>query len=153
MATSARRAQARQRTNIRESISPRAPARTSSPSATAGSSERIPALAKSFASCGSIRVVPGTLHIVASTLSSTQTSAPHPIPAPPAGEAAPSPPADPEPPPPMVDERAVEAAALLGVEASASEDEVRAALRARLSASRLHPDHGGDADEAKRLIA
>ena len=70
-----------------------------------------------------------------------------------AAETAPPPPADPEPPLPKVDERVVEAAALLGVEIDASEDEIRAALRARLSSSRVHPDHGGDADEAKRLIA
>lgn len=45
------------------------------------------------------------------------------------------------------------AAALLGVSAEASEDAIRAALRERLSASRLHPDHGGDGEEASRLIA
>jgi hypothetical protein len=52
-----------------------------------------------------------------------------------------------------VDERTASAAALLGVAVDASADEVRAALRARLSASQLHPDHGGDGEEAKRLIA
>jgi hypothetical protein len=41
----------------------------------------------------------------------------------------------------------------LGVGTDASPDEVRAALRARLSASPLHPDHGGDGEQAKRLIA
>lgn len=45
------------------------------------------------------------------------------------------------------------AAALLGVSPEASEDAIRAALRERLSASRLHPDHGGDGEEASRLIA
>ena len=52
----------------------------------------------------------------------------------------------------IVDE-AVAAAALLGLDLDASEDEIRAALRAHLTLSRLHPDQGGDAEEAKRLIA
>jgi hypothetical protein len=51
------------------------------------------------------------------------------------------------------DHDAAEAAALLRVSLDASEDEIRAALRARLSSSRLHPDQGGDGEEAKRLIA
>lgn len=46
-----------------------------------------------------------------------------------------------------------EAAALLGVAPDADPDEIRAALRARLASSKLHPDHGGDGEEAKRLIA
>lgn len=46
-----------------------------------------------------------------------------------------------------------EAAAALGVSPDSTADEIRAALRARLGASRLHPDHGGDGEEAKRLIA
>jgi hypothetical protein len=46
-----------------------------------------------------------------------------------------------------------EAATLLGVSVDAGEDEIRAALRARLASSRLHPDQGGDGEEAKRLIA
>jgi hypothetical protein len=46
-----------------------------------------------------------------------------------------------------------EAAELLGVPLDASADEIRAALRAKLVRSRLHPDQGGDGDEAKRLIA
>jgi hypothetical protein len=45
------------------------------------------------------------------------------------------------------------AAALLGVSLGASADEVRAALRRKLGASRLHPDQGGDGEHAKRLIA
>jgi hypothetical protein len=53
----------------------------------------------------------------------------------------------------VIDEKMAQAAAALGIAASASEDEVRAALRARLSSSRLHPDHGGDGEQAKRLIA
>ena len=53
----------------------------------------------------------------------------------------------------VVDEPAARAAALLGVAVDASVDEVRAALRARLSASRLHPDQGGDGETAKQLIA
>jgi hypothetical protein len=53
----------------------------------------------------------------------------------------------------VVDERTSAAAARLGVNANATEDEIRAALRARLASSRLHPDHGGDGEEAKQLIA
>ncbi|MCU1281247.1 MAG: hypothetical protein JWM53_4793 [bacterium] len=52
-----------------------------------------------------------------------------------------------------VDERAANAAALLGVGVDSTEDEIRAALRARLASSRLHPDHGGDGEQAKALIA
>jgi hypothetical protein len=51
------------------------------------------------------------------------------------------------------DSEAAEAATLLGVSLDAGEDEVRAALRAHLASSRLHPDQGGDGEEAKRLIA
>jgi uncharacterized protein YbjQ (UPF0145 family) len=50
-------------------------------------------------------------------------------------------------------DEAAEAARLLGVGLDASESEIRAALRARLTDSRMHPDHGGDGEEAKRLIA
>jgi hypothetical protein len=50
-------------------------------------------------------------------------------------------------------DEAAEAAQLLGVGLDASESEIRAALRARLTDSRMHPDHGGDGEEAKRLIA
>ena len=55
--------------------------------------------------------------------------------------------------PPLPDRSVVEAAALLGVSIDAPEDQVRAALRARLTASRIHPDHGGDGEAAKALIA
>jgi hypothetical protein len=48
---------------------------------------------------------------------------------------------------------AVEAATLLGVSLDASEDQVRAALRERLVDHRLHPDQGGDPEQAKRFIA
>ncbi len=51
------------------------------------------------------------------------------------------------------DDEAEDAARLLGVSIDASEDEIRAALRAHLASSRLHPDQGGDGEEAKRLIA
>lgn len=51
------------------------------------------------------------------------------------------------------DEDVSEAAKLLGVMPSATIDEIRAALRAKLGASRIHPDQGGDAELAKRLIA
>jgi len=47
----------------------------------------------------------------------------------------------------------VEAGELLGVDPQAGEAEIRAALRAHLAESRVHPDHGGDVEEAKRLIA
>jgi hypothetical protein len=50
------------------------------------------------------------------------------------------------------DQEAVDAAALLGVEPDASADEIRAALRRRMSEERAHPDHGGDEETAKRLI-
>jgi hypothetical protein len=48
---------------------------------------------------------------------------------------------------------AIEAARLLGVDVHAGADEIRAALRAKLANSGLHPDHGGDGSEATRLIA
>ena len=51
------------------------------------------------------------------------------------------------------DAKLTEAASILGVATNASEDEIRAALRARLASSRLHPDHGGDGVEASRLIS
>jgi hypothetical protein len=51
------------------------------------------------------------------------------------------------------DEEAVKAAAVLGVAADASEGEIRKALRSRLASSRIHPDQGGDGEEAKRVIA
>lgn len=75
-----------------------------------------------------------------------QVEPPH-VPPPVEAQAAP-PPVQPLP------ERAVaEAAALLGVSFDATEDQLRAALRAQLSSSRIHPDHGGDGEAAKRLIA
>jgi hypothetical protein len=45
------------------------------------------------------------------------------------------------------------AASLLGVTLDSSPDEVRAALRARMSAGSVHPDQGGDEEIAKQLIA
>lgn len=47
----------------------------------------------------------------------------------------------------------LEAAARLGVDVDATDDVVRAALRERLAASRIHPDHGGDHHAAAELIA
>jgi hypothetical protein len=47
----------------------------------------------------------------------------------------------------------VEAAELLGVDLDASEDAIRAALRMHLSSSGLHPDQGGDGEQATLLIA
>jgi hypothetical protein len=46
-----------------------------------------------------------------------------------------------------------EAAKLLAIDVDASPDEIRAALRAKMSAGGVHPDHGGDERVAKRLIA
>jgi hypothetical protein len=48
---------------------------------------------------------------------------------------------------------AARAAGLLGVSLTATPDEIRAALRAKLATSRLHPDHGGDGELARALIA
>ena len=62
-------------------------------------------------------------------------------------------PAATERPFPVVDDKIAQAAAVLGIAPDATEDEIRAALRAHLSASRLHPDQGGDSEQAKRLIA
>jgi hypothetical protein len=43
------------------------------------------------------------------------------------------------------------AAALVGVKIGASEKEIRAAARARMTELRIHPDHGGDEERAKRF--
>ncbi len=51
-----------------------------------------------------------------------------------------------------IDADELEAAALLGVVVDASADEIRAALRAKLGASNIHPDRGGDGVEARALI-
>jgi DnaJ-domain-containing protein 1 len=51
------------------------------------------------------------------------------------------------------DDEIEEAARVLGVSVDATADEIRFALRAKMRASRLHPDHGGDEAQAKRLIA
>lgn len=51
------------------------------------------------------------------------------------------------------DDGAEQSAALLGIGLDADEAEIRAALRARLTASRAHPDHGGDGGDAAQLIA
>lgn len=47
----------------------------------------------------------------------------------------------------------LDAAKQLGISVDASADEVRAALRERIAASRIHPDHGGAHADAARLIA
>ena len=47
----------------------------------------------------------------------------------------------------------LDAAKQLGIRVDASADEVRAALRERIAASRIHPDHGGAHAAAARLIA
>ena len=56
------------------------------------------------------------------------------------------------PTPQPVDAAVLTAAAMLDVTVDATEQQIRSALRARLSESRAHPDHGGDGDHAKRLI-
>ena len=62
-------------------------------------------------------------------------------------------PSDVTPEPLLIAPAIAEAASLLRVPSDATEKQIRSALRARLSESRAHPDHGGDGDEAKRLIA
>ena len=81
----------------------------------------------------------------------TRSEAPpiEPSPVPPLVDAQEAPP----PAQPIPDRSVVEAAALLGVSIDATEDQLRAALRSRLSGSGIHPDHGGDGEAAKRLIA
>lgn len=51
------------------------------------------------------------------------------------------------------DDDVVAAAILLEVNIDANADEIRRALRRKLSILRLHPDHGGNGVEAARLIA
>ena len=87
-------------------------------------------------------IAAGALYVVGKVLEDVQLPAPEIVGPPPSEEE------DDDPP----DEIAA-AAALLGISADASEDSIRGTLRERLSASRLHPDHGGDGEEASRLIA
>ena len=49
------------------------------------------------------------------------------------------------------DAQIVEARAVLGVSADASESEIRAAYRRLIAAA--HPDHGGSVDETRRINA
>lgn len=63
------------------------------------------------------------------------------------------------PPPPTIEEddddgelEALTAALLLGVRVDARPDEIRAALRRRMSEARVHPDQGGDEKAARRFI-
>ena len=51
------------------------------------------------------------------------------------------------------DDQVVAAAILLEVNIDADANEIRRALRRKLSILRLHPDHGGNGVEAARLIA
>ena len=51
------------------------------------------------------------------------------------------------------DDAAVAAGLLLEVNLDASADEVRRALRRKLSTARMHPDHGGNGARAAQLIA
>jgi hypothetical protein len=48
---------------------------------------------------------------------------------------------------------AIQAAKLLGVSVDAPPDEIRAALRTKITERAIHPDQGGDGNEAARLIA
>src|SRR5215831_7235153 len=52
---------------------------------------------------------------------------------------------------PAADLEILRAAILLGVSIDASADEIRSAFRTRLR--EIHPDHGGDAEATRRLIA
>jgi hypothetical protein len=52
-----------------------------------------------------------------------------------------------------VDPKLREAAILLGVPLDASVEKIRRACRAKLTRERIHPDHGGNAETAKRVIA
>lgn len=63
-------------------------------------------------------------------------------------------PCEPEPTPLRLPRlrRALECARILGVSPYATADQIRAALRAKLAAARIHPDQGGDGEEARRLI-
>jgi hypothetical protein len=51
------------------------------------------------------------------------------------------------------DDDEIRAAELLVIEAGAGEDEIRAALRSRITRDKLHPDQGGDGIRASELIA
>jgi hypothetical protein len=53
----------------------------------------------------------------------------------------------------LFDREAFEARSLLGVTAFDGPDEIRKALRTKLAASALHPDQGGNGEEATKLIA
>jgi hypothetical protein len=54
---------------------------------------------------------------------------------------------------PRVDPKFRDAAILLGVPLDASVEKIRRACRLKLSRERIHPDHGGNAEAAKRVIA
>jgi DnaJ homolog subfamily C member 19 len=58
-----------------------------------------------------------------------------------------------EPASPQADPETAHAEVMLGVSPDASEAEIRAALRAKLIETRAHPDHGGNAESTRRLIA
>jgi hypothetical protein len=58
----------------------------------------------------------------------------------------------PPPPPPLPVDADRAAAELLGVSLDADESAIRAALRAKMKAGNVHPDQGGDAERAKRLV-
>ena len=51
------------------------------------------------------------------------------------------------------DHEAEAAAELLGVNVNSTVAEVRSALRTKMTASRVHPDHGGDGTLARELTA
>jgi len=54
---------------------------------------------------------------------------------------------------PKVPDPAEDAATLLGVDLDATEGEIRAALRRKLTETHAHPDQGGDLAGARRFIA
>jgi hypothetical protein len=54
---------------------------------------------------------------------------------------------------PAVDRDALAAADLLGVSLSATVEEVRKACRQKIVAEGLHPDHGGDEERVRKVIA
>jgi hypothetical protein len=54
---------------------------------------------------------------------------------------------------PRVDREIHEAATLLGVSLPASVEEIRRAFRQKLIAEQIHPDHGGDEERTRQVIA
>lgn len=59
----------------------------------------------------------------------------------------------PSAPSPAVPKEVLEAASLLGVSPDAPVKEIRRAFRAKMVNEQLHPDHGGDPEVARRVVA